>query len=181
MPRWAPKTDADYIRHWLSKTIITPSGCWEWQDHCVEFRNIKPGQRGYPEAFYRGKKYRLTRVVLALSLGRPLVEKEQAGHHCDNPPCWNPNHLYPTNNQQNHLDGGKRKRMQGQTKTHCKNGHEFTPENTYLNHRPGGGCSRKCKACDKARFQTPEYKAWQKEYSRQRRARLKAERPTLGK
>jgi hypothetical protein len=31
-------------------------------------------------------------------------------------------------------------------KTHCKNGHEFTPENTWLYSRPGKQ-GRKCRAC----------------------------------
>lgn len=177
MPRWFPKTDADYVRYWLSKTIITPKGCWEWQGHCCAFRNIKPGQRGYPEANYRGKKYRLTRMVLSMSLGRPLGEKEQAGHTCDNPPCWNPNHLYPTNNQQNHIDGGKRKRMQGQTNTHCLRGHEFTPENTRMKLQgPGLGHSRSCKTCERIRFASEEYKVWARQYRKQRRAKLKTER-----
>lgn len=32
-------------------------------------------------------------------------------------------------------------------KTHCKNGHEFTPENTVVNFRPDGQESRSCKQC----------------------------------
>lgn len=34
------------------------------------------------------------------------------------------------------------------SKTHCRRGHEFTPENTYV--RPGGG-RRNCRTCDQDR------------------------------
>ncbi len=40
------------------------------------------------------------------------------------------------------------KRDAEQNKTHCKNGHEFTPENTYAEPRPGG--YRRCRICRRA-------------------------------
>lgn len=144
-------TDADYIAYWRSRCIVTATGCWEWQGFLMRFRNQKPGQKGYADSSYRGKKVRVHRKMLEIKLGQLLGPKLQACHDCDNPPCINPDHLYPGTNQQNHLDGGKRKRMQGQTKTHCKQGHEFTPENTFIDHRPGGGSSRHCKECARAR------------------------------
>ena len=35
-------------------------------------------------------------------------------------------------------------------KTHCKRGHEYTPENTIWNPQPGGKRTRKCRACANA-------------------------------
>jgi hypothetical protein len=148
-----PKTEAEFIAYCKSRTVVTDKGCWEWQGSTENFRNIKPGQRGYSMTSFRSKRVRLHRWSLAHKLGRPIAPKMQAGHSCDNPPCWNPDHLYETTNQQNHIDGGKRGRMNGQSKTHCKHGHEFTPENTYWSRRytVNGvvGMIRNCRECSR--------------------------------
>jgi len=179
MPRWLPKTDDEYFEYYRSKCIVTEKGCWEWQGHCECFRNQKPGQRGYPASSYHGKKVRVHRWMLARRLGRPLLPKMQACHTCDNPPCCNPEHLYEATNQQNHIDGGKRGRMQGQTKTHCKHGHEFTPENTYYAPRKSGnGRIRNCKECNRIRLR----QAWAdgRGLLRQRRWRAKQKALQIG-
>ena len=36
------------------------------------------------------------------------------------------------------------------TKTHCRNGHEFTKDSVYLYTRPNGQMTRKCRICTKA-------------------------------
>lgn len=163
-------TDADYIAYWRSRCIVTETGCWEWQGFLMHFRNQKPGQKGYADSSFRGKKVRVHRKMLELKLGELLGPKLQACHSCDNPPCINPDHLYPGTNQQNHLDGGKRKRMQGQTKTHCKSGHEFTPENTYWGKRGLSFC-RQCKECQRIKNRR-RYHENPQLYNERRRARL---------
>ena len=173
--RWSELfTDEDYIARWMARTVVTQTGCWEWQGPTERFRNQKPGQRGYPSSSYRNKRVRIHRWMLARKLGRPLEPGEQACHGCDNPPCWNPDHLYPGTNAQNHLDGGKRKRMQGQTKTHCAHGHEFTPENTYVAQGRGAsgqGTGRNCRECQRIRNR----KRWER-YDAAARERIKQQR-----
>lgn len=158
------KTDAEYAAQWKANCTITADGCWLWNGFCQKFRNIKPGQRGYPGSAYRGKGVRVHRQMLVFKLGRPIGEGLHACHTCDNPPCINPAHLYEATNQQNHLDGGKRKRMQGQTKTHCHRGHEFTPENTYWSKRGASKC-RNCSMCQRIRMRMAA--GWTREQAEQ--------------
>jgi hypothetical protein len=169
-------SDADYIAYWKSRCIVTEKGCWEWQGFQMSFRNQKPGQPGYPDGSYRGKKCRIHRKMLELKLGRALGPKEQSCHDCDHPPCINPDHLYPGTNQQNHLDGARRGRMQGQWKTHCKRGHEFNEQNTWYQARPGGGMRRTCLVCQKIVHNQPKYIEWRKQYQQRRRAEKRAQK-----
>lgn len=166
---------ADYNAQWMAgiraRCIETPEGCWIWTRFCHPFRNMKPGQRGYGNAAYRGKNVRTHRKMLEIKLGQELPKGLQACHTCDTPPCCNPEHLYAATNQQNHLDGGARGRMNGQWKTHCKHGHEFTPENTYMSPRPNGRPVRNCKECDRVRRESEPYKVAARERQRRNRAK----------
>lgn len=76
----------------------------------------------------------------------PIPAGLQLDHLCRNPPCVRPEHLEPVTGK---VNTGRGMRA---TATHCKNGHEFTAENTYaqLPSRtlPHGG--RGCVICRKA-------------------------------
>jgi hypothetical protein len=82
-------TDAQLVEALKARAVVTERGCWEWQGTCVPFRNMKPGQRGYPSAYVRGKSARVHRLMIELTQ-RPLLKGELAMHTCDNPPCVNP-------------------------------------------------------------------------------------------
>jgi hypothetical protein len=144
-------TDADYANYWKSRCIINPvTGCWEWQGHRTVFMSGRTPipNKGYGTSSYRGQNsIRIHRKMLEFKLGRPIGPKMQSCHTCDVPWCINPDHLYEGDNRRNHLDGGQRKRMQGQTKTHCVHGHEYTPENTIVVQRGHGASSRHCREC----------------------------------
>jgi HNH endonuclease len=56
---------------------------------------------GYGIAHIRGKLYRLNRLMLMFSLGRPLKEGMNANHKCHNAACCRAEHLYEGTQAQN--------------------------------------------------------------------------------
>lgn len=70
----------------------------------------------------------------------------QIDHLCRVRHCVNPAHLEAVPPRINYIRGHGATGINAR-KTHCKHGHEFTPENTH--HRPGGG--RTCRTCARAK------------------------------
>lgn len=73
-----------------------PDECWPWTGLCIT--------QGYGQFMASGVKQYAHRAALEAALGRPLVAGGMACHHCDNPPCCNPAHLYEGNAQTNSDD-----------------------------------------------------------------------------
>lgn len=63
---------------------ITDTGCWEWQRGLSE--------QGYGKLYWNGERY-THRIVWILCWG-DIPEGLCVCHHCDNPPCCNPLHLF---------------------------------------------------------------------------------------
>lgn len=63
-------------------------------------------------------------------------------HLCRNRRCCNPDHLEPVSRKVNLMRGAQA------TKTHCRRGHEYTPENVYINQG-----KRYCLECFRVRRQ----------------------------
>lgn len=74
----------------------------------------------------------------------PVPEGKQVNHHCDNPKCYNVEHLYIGTQADNMRDRKERGRWKGGAprRTHCKRGHAFVEENIY--HYKG---QRLCRTC----------------------------------
>ncbi len=66
------------------------------------------------------------------------------GDECPHRACCNPSHLIPRTHQENIMNSPNVGAL-----TACRRGHPFTPENTGIDVRGNGNCSRRCRACDR--------------------------------
>jgi HNH endonuclease len=138
--RW---TDDDYLERWYARCVIAPTGCILWTGPV----NLK----GYAQANYRNSRSVLTRLIYRIKVG-PIPPGMHVCHTCDVRNCINHEHLWLGTPRDNMRDKDAKGRNPFTNKTHCKHGHEFTPENTYWK-RPYGtrGPSRNCRACRRER------------------------------
>lgn len=126
-------------RFWSKVDKDAPNGCWQWRGYCHP--------TGYGR-FSRGKKeyWQAHRFSYELLIG-PIPEGLTLDHLCRNRGCVNPAHLEAVTIQVNLARGTSPSALNAR-KTHCKFGHEFTPENTATT--PQGRACRTCWA-DKER------------------------------
>ena len=78
-------TEKDIDRLWTKIEERGPDECWPWLASC----NLD----GYGHLRLNGKLERAHRVVWFLTYGT-IPEGMCVCHHCDNPPCCNPAHLF---------------------------------------------------------------------------------------
>ena len=138
----------------LLNKINKVNGCWEW--------TASADKDGYGYLRINNKKPKAHRLAYETWIGPIPEDKPQVLHHCDNPPCINPEHLYAGTNKDNVKDRIKRNRSSRywSTITHCKYGHEFNEINT----RYENG-ERACRPCGRRRSALYKTKA----VARQRR------------
>ncbi|GAA0671541.1 hypothetical protein GCM10009535_59080 [Streptomyces thermocarboxydovorans] len=122
----------------------TPDGCHPWIGRKSEQGRGKFGIRKDGKR----KQYMATRWLMEHVLGRELKPNEVVRHKCDNPICVRREHLELGTAAENSRDIVERGRNVNAAKTHCKWGHPFDAENTYI--QPSTG-KRQCKACRRGR------------------------------
>jgi hypothetical protein len=138
-------------RFW-SKVDKAPSsnGCWLW--------TATKDRRLYGRFWNDGNRFGAHRTAWELTRG-PIPPGLYVLHHCDTPPCVNPEHLFIGTQTDNMRDMAAKGRaspipariagLMRMQRLACKSGHLFTPENTGKRSRSSGG--RFCRACDRAK------------------------------
>lgn len=92
------------LENFLSRLSIPdhkPSTCWPWQGY---------KQAGYGRFNWSGNRWRASRFALAVETGE-YPSGLFALHHCDNPPCCRPSHLYWGTQKDNVRDAVERDRI----------------------------------------------------------------------
>ena len=121
----------------------TESGCWLWLK--------RTNSEGYGamflnRRFVQAHRFAFEQFRYEIPIGLEL------DHLCRVRNCVNPFHLEPVTRKVNILrgDGITAKFAR---RSHCKNGHEFTPENTKIQTSPDGSIRRRCLICKKRSYQ----------------------------
>jgi len=130
---------------WQTRIIPEPnSGCllWEGATNSAGYGQITR-RRSNPRSLF------VHRLAWEEAHG-PVPDGMLVCHHCDVRACCNPAHMFLGTPRDNMQDKMRKGRAVWRFETHCKRGHEFTSENTYV-----WGKTRICRACrrlrDKAR------------------------------
>lgn len=133
------------------KIHVTDDGCWRWTA-CTD-------RSGYGGVGWAGRRWIAHRLVYTLLFG-PIPDGMDLDHLCHNRDstcpggpscrhraCVNPEHCEPATRRRNLRRG----RSANRDRTHCKHGHRFTRETTYVFTNSSGGQSRQCLVCKRER------------------------------
>ncbi len=118
-------------RRFFNYITVSDEDCWLWDGGRTK--------AGYG-IFWHMRSWLAHRFAYEMLVG-PIAKDLQLDHLCGIASCVNPEHLEPVIVLVNirRAFGGR---------THCKHGHEFTVDNTYIHPKRG---TRHCIACQKGR------------------------------
>lgn len=134
-------TDGTHLNHdvstldrFLAFVDKQPNGCWLWTGtlNNMGYAVFKHDGHNY------GHRWSYTHHV------GPIPEGLSLDHLCRTPSCVCPTHLEPVPQRENVMRG-QSPTAANAAKTHCKYGHEFTPDNLYT--APSIKGRRRCLTC----------------------------------
>lgn len=139
MPRKG-NTPEQVIQSLLAKREVTVEGCWLWTGTC--------NGSGRPVTWYDGKSWYVSRLIKYLMEPKDFKWLAFYCHTCNNPRCFNPEHLYRGNSSSNMIDAVQAGTHRNTSKTYCPKGHEYNEDNTLVSKG-----QRFCRECDRLKHQ----------------------------
>lgn len=140
----------------LEKIIVSGTGCWEYQG---KIRKDGYGSVSVQVAPNRDSTMLAHRAVYSGLIGP--IDGLVICHHCDNPKCVRPDHLFAGSHGDNSADKvakGRQARgdmLPAARRTHCPHGHPYSGDNVYVRK-----CGRRmCRTCNNARRKAAHAKA----------------------
>jgi hypothetical protein len=157
--------ESDLYERFVNAVQVDRNDCWNWLK--------TKDRRGYGIFKVGRKTFKMSSHRYSFTIHKGVVpEGLVLDHLCRNTSCCNPDHLEAVTQRVNMARGEvvsrrrqvPRERMRpiileaqkiaaelARTKTHCTNGHEFTPENTNIVRYKPGRTTRVCRECRRLR------------------------------
>lgn len=141
---------SDIADRLLARSAVDPdTGCRRWTGG--------HDGHGYGQIAIKRRPVRVHVLAYKLWVG-PIPDGYEIDHvharGCRFFDCFEPSHLEAVT----HAENGRRWKA---LITHCPQGHEYSPENTWHRPLPSGGTSRQCRTCHRER----ERQRWRKRVS----------------
>ena len=135
-------TDIDRLaeRFWARVDIRDEADCWLWMGTKTK-KDV-----GYGRLMIEGRFRPAHRVAWELHHGQTMPSHLHACHHCDNPPCVNPHHIFAGTHSDNQRDAIAKGIYRPPANERCLRGHLMSGDNLYIEPGRGKRACRKCRA-----------------------------------